>query len=408
MSLISIAETSTTMRSGISVGSASTVISRVTCSSTPPPLTPGAVSMPSSSIATSAWIASSSFTSCRSMCWRLPRTGCSCCSLTTTGTALPPSISRSKRACALAEHRRGPRVRTPGRRWPPSHRSRRRRGPALRRRRRREVREPNSARGATFRVARVTGHRTGEDRESRGCGNLRTVADDSKIPKGRIRRSAKLGSIVGVQGARYAGTKATNVGRSEEGSKERLEQRHLETAMKMVGALGQMKGAAMKLGQFASFIDTEFIPEEYREIYQEQLAKLRTDAPAMPWEKVEKVLRGGVRRRTAVGALRRVRDRGLRRRLDRPGAPGRAARRPPGRGQDPVPGDRRGARGRPAQRRHPGPAGPGARPRPRRQGDRRRAARAGDGGARLRVRGAEPAHLLPRLPRPPLHLRARK
>src|SRR5690348_14868764 len=60
--------------------------------------------------------------------------------------------------------------------------------------------------------------------------------------------------------------------------------------MKMVGALGQMKGAAMKLGQFASFIDTEFIPEEYRDIYQEQLAKLRTDAPPMPWEKVEKVL----------------------------------------------------------------------------------------------------------------------
>jgi len=116
------------------------------------------------------------------------------------------------------------------------------------------------------------------------------MSEGSKIPKGRVRRSAKLGSIVGGQAARYAGTKATNVGRSEESGKERLEQRHLETAMKMVGALGQMKGAAMKLGQFASFIDTEFIPEEYREIYQEQLAKLRTDAPAMPWEKVEKVL----------------------------------------------------------------------------------------------------------------------
>ena len=116
------------------------------------------------------------------------------------------------------------------------------------------------------------------------------ASDDAKIPKGRIRRSAKLGSIVGVQGARYAGTKATNVGRSDEASREKLEARHLETAMKMVGALGQMKGAAMKLGQFASFIDTDFLPEEYREIYQEQLAKLRTDAPAMPWEKVEKVL----------------------------------------------------------------------------------------------------------------------
>src|SRR6201990_469874 len=116
------------------------------------------------------------------------------------------------------------------------------------------------------------------------------MPDDSKIPKGRVRRSAKLGSIVGAQGARYAGTKAANVGRSEEAGSEALEQRHLETAMKMVGALGQMKGAAMKLGQFASFIDTEFIPEEYRDIYQEQLAKLRTDAPSMPWEKVEQVL----------------------------------------------------------------------------------------------------------------------
>src|ERR1044072_6997648 len=116
------------------------------------------------------------------------------------------------------------------------------------------------------------------------------MADEAKIPKSRLRRSAKLGSIVGVQGARYAGTKAANVARSEEGGKEKLEQRHLETAMKMVGALGQMKGAAMKLGQFASFIDTDFIPEEYREIYQEQLAKLRTDAPAMPWEQVVKVL----------------------------------------------------------------------------------------------------------------------
>ncbi|HJZ38100.1 MAG TPA: AarF/UbiB family protein, partial [Solirubrobacterales bacterium] len=116
------------------------------------------------------------------------------------------------------------------------------------------------------------------------------MPDEAKIPKGRIRRSAKLGSIIGTQGARYAGTKAANVARSEEDSKQALEARHLETAMKMVGALGQMKGAAMKLGQFASFIDTEFIPEEYREIYQEQLGKLRNEAPAMPWEQVVKVL----------------------------------------------------------------------------------------------------------------------
>jgi predicted unusual protein kinase regulating ubiquinone biosynthesis (AarF/ABC1/UbiB family) len=116
------------------------------------------------------------------------------------------------------------------------------------------------------------------------------MGDDRKIPKGRVRRSAKLGSVLGVQGARYAGTRAAGVARSEEGAKEKLENRHLETAIKLMGTLGEMKGAAMKLGQMASFIDTEFLPPEYRELYQEQLAKLRTSAPAMPWSKVEKVL----------------------------------------------------------------------------------------------------------------------
>jgi predicted unusual protein kinase regulating ubiquinone biosynthesis (AarF/ABC1/UbiB family) len=113
---------------------------------------------------------------------------------------------------------------------------------------------------------------------------------DEKIPKGRVRRSAKLGSALGGQATRYAGTKAANVVRSGERSEERLEDRHLQTALKIAGTLGEMKGAAMKLGQLASFVDTEFLPEEYREIYQEQMAKLRTSAPAMSWDKVVKVL----------------------------------------------------------------------------------------------------------------------
>jgi len=115
------------------------------------------------------------------------------------------------------------------------------------------------------------------------------VADD-KIPKGRIRRSAKLGSALGVQATRYAGTKTANVARSSEKSEQRLEARHLETALKLVSTLSEMKGAAMKLGQLASFVDIDFLPEEYRAIYQEQLAKLRTSAEPMAWSKVEKVL----------------------------------------------------------------------------------------------------------------------
>jgi predicted unusual protein kinase regulating ubiquinone biosynthesis (AarF/ABC1/UbiB family) len=116
------------------------------------------------------------------------------------------------------------------------------------------------------------------------------VADDAKIPKGRVRRSAKLGSALGVQATRYAGTRAAAVARTEEGAREALETRHLETARKMVATLGQMKGAAMKLGQLASFIDTEFLPPEYAEIYHEELAQLRTSAPPMPWSDVRGVL----------------------------------------------------------------------------------------------------------------------
>ena len=96
--------------------------------------------------------------------------------------------------------------------------------------------------------------------------------------------------MVGTQGARYAGTRAANLARSREEAAEALERRHLEAAERMVDTLGRMKGAAMKIGQLASFIDTEFLPPEYRELYQEQLATLRTTAPPMPWKKVRSVL----------------------------------------------------------------------------------------------------------------------
>ncbi len=115
--------------------------------------------------------------------------------------------------------------------------------------------------------------------------------DDSSIPTGRVRRTAEVGSALGTEGARYAGTRAANLARSPEAAAKALDRRHLEAAERMVQTLGRMKGAALKVGQLASFIDTEFLPPEYRELYQEQLATLRSSAPPMPWKKVERVLR---------------------------------------------------------------------------------------------------------------------
>ncbi len=95
---------------------------------------------------------------------------------------------------------------------------------------------------------------------------------------------------VGSESARYARTRAANVTRSSERATEALDSRHLEAAERMVDTLGSMKGAAMKIGQLASFIDTDFLPEEYRALYQDKLSKLRTAAPPMAWKTIAKVL----------------------------------------------------------------------------------------------------------------------
>jgi predicted unusual protein kinase regulating ubiquinone biosynthesis (AarF/ABC1/UbiB family) len=114
--------------------------------------------------------------------------------------------------------------------------------------------------------------------------------DDRSIPKGRVRRTAQVGTVIGSQGARWAGTRAANLARSKEEGAAQLDKRHMEAAERMVDTLGTMKGAAMKIGQLASFVDTDFLPDEYRELYQDKLADLRSEAPPMPWSQVSKVL----------------------------------------------------------------------------------------------------------------------
>ena len=113
---------------------------------------------------------------------------------------------------------------------------------------------------------------------------------DHSIPKSRLGRSARIGMRAGLEGARFAGAKAGGLVRSRDRRKERMDEVAAESAERLVDTLGTMKGAAMKMGQLASFIDTDFIPDEYRELYQDKLGALRTSSPPMPWEKVRKVL----------------------------------------------------------------------------------------------------------------------
>jgi predicted unusual protein kinase regulating ubiquinone biosynthesis (AarF/ABC1/UbiB family) len=116
------------------------------------------------------------------------------------------------------------------------------------------------------------------------------MADGGKIPKSRARRTAKIGGLAASQALRQAGTLATNVARTKEGRDAALERRHMEAAEQIVTALGTMKGAAMKVGQVLSFLDTGLIPPEYRDEFQRKLAALRDAAPTVTFKEMRKVI----------------------------------------------------------------------------------------------------------------------
>jgi predicted unusual protein kinase regulating ubiquinone biosynthesis (AarF/ABC1/UbiB family) len=58
----------------------------------------------------------------------------------------------------------------------------------------------------------------------------------------------------------------------------------------LVTQLGQMRGAAMKLGQVLSTIDFTGIPEDQREEFKATLAALRDDVPPLPFDGVRKLI----------------------------------------------------------------------------------------------------------------------
>ena len=114
--------------------------------------------------------------------------------------------------------------------------------------------------------------------------------EDSQIPTGRLRRTAKVAGLAGGQTARNYATKAANLTRGEDGRREAAERRQADAAEQILEVLGNMKGAAMKAGQVASFLDTGAFPEESRERIQAQLAELRDSAPRVSFKEMRRVI----------------------------------------------------------------------------------------------------------------------
>src|SRR3954453_12408047 len=117
-----------------------------------------------------------------------------------------------------------------------------------------------------------------------------TPPDMPKIATNRLARTAKFGGLVAGQSARWAGTQAANRLRSDEQAEAADAKRALALADELVTQLGQMKGAAMKLGQVLSTVDFDMVPEGEREAFKERLSALRDDAPQVPFKAMKKVI----------------------------------------------------------------------------------------------------------------------
>lgn len=106
------------------------------------------------------------------------------------------------------------------------------------------------------------------------------MSDDAKAPpQGKFKRFRKLaglsatvgGDLLGRGVKKLVGVEAPPITRN--------------TAQKLVATLGDLKGAAMKLGQMAS-MDADLLPPEVRAV----LSRLQNEAPPMGWDVVQRTL----------------------------------------------------------------------------------------------------------------------
>ena len=102
----------------------------------------------------------------------------------------------------------------------------------------------------------------------------------------RVERSARVWWLTTRRGAHWATVKVRGVG-ADEARKAELEQRFaIRSAEDVAAALGNMKGAIMKLGQLVSFIAEGLPPEA-----QQALASLQADVEPMAPSLAEQVVR---------------------------------------------------------------------------------------------------------------------
>jgi predicted unusual protein kinase regulating ubiquinone biosynthesis (AarF/ABC1/UbiB family) len=105
------------------------------------------------------------------------------------------------------------------------------------------------------------------------------VSDEPKAPATRGKRFMKLASMTASVAASYAASRVKSAFKSAEEAAVERAKSYAESGERIAETLGELKGAAMKLGQMAS-IQADFLPKEI----SGALRRLQREAPPMPYE----------------------------------------------------------------------------------------------------------------------------
>src|SRR3984957_12886609 len=112
-----------------------------------------------------------------------------------------------------------------------------------------------------------------------------------KLPTGRLARTGRVCGLVTGQGLRWAGMRTANRVRTPERAAAAQSERTAALVQELVDQLGQMRGAAMKVGQMISMVEFDGLPDAERDELQRRLAALRDDVPPVPFADLEKLMR---------------------------------------------------------------------------------------------------------------------
>ncbi|MEY4995298.1 MAG: hypothetical protein RLZ67_23, partial [Actinomycetota bacterium] len=104
--------------------------------------------------------------------------------------------------------------------------------------------------------------------------------------RSRWRRNSRLARLGARIGLAHAGTSARKLFASAERKEQLSRDREMKSAQQVADELGNMKGALMKLGQMASYLD-DGLPEPLRLA----LSQLQSNAPPMSIELVHQEIK---------------------------------------------------------------------------------------------------------------------